>query len=252
MMGRLQFTSASLFVGLVLGVFANRDAHCYPEFQKYSQSHSGRTVSCGMCHASPDGPEGTAPGQIGSLNKEGQQLLNEARAAFEPGKKVKSPILNDFGDKIIQTIGRKKVIELRRHPEEMSTALGNTSDLDNDGIPDSREFEDGTHPLHATSGSPWLLFKRNVANNIFHIVMMILATAAGLYGLHNLQLGLEHSQAGHQDIKDSDAGEGDGPSPPTGAPSTAQTITDAKERLLSRAAAQRARDGNVKAVPPVQ
>lgn len=161
-------------------------AFAYPEFQAYSQKHSGRYVDCSMCHVNPQGPEGTQPGQIGSLSPKALQQLNRARAAFKPGANADNPILNDFGDHIINTLGRTKFIQLRRHPEKLAAALGMKSDLDGDGIPDAREYLDGTLPLDPDSGDPWLLFINNLKRYWFHVVMIILATLFGLYGLNNL------------------------------------------------------------------
>ncbi len=60
----------------------------YPEFQKFSQANSGRVTDCAMCHRHPDGPEGAAFGQIGSLTPAQLADLGKARAAFEPGVEV--------------------------------------------------------------------------------------------------------------------------------------------------------------------
>ena len=172
------------------GVFA------YPEYQKFSQSNSGRNVNCAMCHEHPDGPEGVKAGQIGSLDQADLQRLNEARKAFEPGLKVDSPILNAFGDHIAETLGRREFIAMRRHPEQLGPALGSTSDLDGDGLPDAREYEDGTHPLDPNHGTPWLLFLHNLRQQQFHLIMIVLATLFGLFGLNNALRGLARSANG--------------------------------------------------------
>jgi hypothetical protein len=166
-------------------------AIAYPEFQAYAQKHSGMGVSCAMCHISPDGPEGAGPGQIGGLDASAQQQLNEARASFEPGHKVSSPILNAFGNDIVRQLGRKKVIELKQSPADLATALDQKSDLDDDGAPDAREYLDGTHPLSKSSGNPWLLASHNLKKHWFSIVMVFLATISILYGLRNIHRALE-------------------------------------------------------------
>jgi hypothetical protein len=164
------------------------DAH--PEFQRWIQQHSGRSVDCALCHAHPDGPEGTRAGQIGSLDADELQRLFRARGAFAPGQDVDSPILNAFGNHIIRTLGKKRFLELRTHPEELPDALGFTSDMDHDGVPDARELQQGTHPLNPRSGSPGRLFLRNLRRFAFQETMIFLATAFGLFGLNHLLRGL--------------------------------------------------------------
>jgi hypothetical protein len=163
-------------------------AWAYPEFQKASQARSGRAVNCAMCHEHPDGPDGAAFGQIGALSQDELARLNRARGAFEPGQEVDSPILNAFGDEIIRSVGKRRFLEMRSRPEDLGAALG-TSDLDGDGIADGREYLDGTHPLKRTNGDPWLLFFNNVRRNVFHIVMIVLATALTVYGLASILRG---------------------------------------------------------------
>jgi hypothetical protein len=161
-------------------------ADAYPEFQKFVQARSGRSVNCAMCHVSPDGPNGAGFGQIGSLTPGELDRLNQARAAFEPGREVASPILNRFGNHIITTVGKTRFLQIRSHPEELAEALGAESDLDGDGIPDAREYLDGTHPLKETNGNPWLLFVHNLALYRFHLIMIVIATALTVYGLASL------------------------------------------------------------------
>ena len=169
--------------------------YAYPEFQVFVQKTSGRNVNCAMCHVHPDGPDGLKPGQVGSLDAEGLERLSRARAAFQPGEKVESPILNEFGDHIINTLGKQLFLELRQEPQNLGEALGIDSDLDDDGVPDAREYLMGTHPLDAQSGAPLRLFLHNLNLYRFHIVMMALATGTGLFGLNNLLHGLERLTA---------------------------------------------------------
>lgn len=180
------------FVVLLLATVAGAaKCYAYSEFQLFVQKTSGRNVNCAMCHVHPDGPDGLKPGQIGSLDAGGLERLNRARAAFQPGEKVDSPILNEFGDHIINVLGKQRFLELRQGPQNLGEALGNESDLDDDGIPDSQEYLMGTHPLDAQSGAPLRLFLHNLKLYRFHIVMMALATGTGLFGLNNLLRGLE-------------------------------------------------------------
>lgn len=162
-----------------------RIANAYPEYQKWIQKTSERTVSCSMCHAHPDGPDGVKAGQIGSLDAEAHKRLDRARTAFEPGGRVDSPILNEFGNHIISTIGKKKFVALKDHPEMLPPLL-DKSDLDADGISDGQELRDGTHPLDPEHGSPWRLFKVNLLRYRFHLGMLAAATILGLYGIRHV------------------------------------------------------------------
>lgn len=175
-----------LLMVLVFSLLGLSSAVAYPEFQRYSKATSGRTVNCAMCHTHSDGPDGLKPGQIGSLDQEALNGLGLARQAFEPGFAGKSPILNEFGNEVLKTVGKNKLTELKQKPELLADVLNKTSDLDGDGIPDFEEFKDGTHPLNSLDGHPWKLFKNNVRKNAFHIVMLLLATGFGLFGLSNL------------------------------------------------------------------
>lgn len=164
----------------------------YPELEAFIESHSGRYVDCAFCHTNPDGPEGVKPGQIRSLTPEELERLNRARAAFEPGSDVDSPILNDFGDEILRVVGKRRFLALRASdPEKLADALGFGSDLDGDGIPDAREYLDGTNPLDPQHGDPWRLALVNLRREGLDLAMIALATLLGLYGLDRLVRGLE-------------------------------------------------------------
>lgn len=166
-------------------------AWAYPEFQTYIEAASGRNVNCAMCHAHADGPEGLKPGQIGSLTPKELEALGTARAAFEPGQQVESPILNEFGNHIIEVLGKQQFLQIRQEPAKLAPVLGDESDLDGDGLSDAREYQEGTLPTDPNHGDPWALFVINAKRRWFHIVMVGLATAAGLWGLKNLLLGFE-------------------------------------------------------------
>lgn len=177
---------AAVWVALVVLVARSAPTGAYPEFQAFSQQNSGRQVNCAMCHRSPDGPNGLKPGQIGALSPAELERLAQARQAFLPGVAIDSPILNAFGNHIISAIGRTEFINLRRRPAGLAEALGSASDLDQDGIPDAQEFLEGTDPLDSQSGAPGALFRANLWRERLHILMLLLATMAGLYGLNNL------------------------------------------------------------------
>lgn len=161
----------------------------YPEFQRFSQDHSGRPINCAMCHANGDGPEGASRGQIGSLTPVELNRLNAVRGAFAPGIPVDSPILNLFGNKIITAIGKTKFLELRAHPELLAAVYGFQSDLDSDGIADAQEYLEGTHPLNNVHGNPWSLFLHNLIAFKLHVTLILLATIAGIYGFSHLMHG---------------------------------------------------------------
>jgi hypothetical protein len=164
-------------------VFGVSTAQAYPEFQRTLQKESGRIVSCGMCHAHPDGPDGVKHGQIGSLSETQVRTLNHSRSMLEPGPVVDSPILNPFGDYLVSHLGRKRILGLKPQPTLLKTSLDQKHDLDADGIPDARELRDGTDPGDNRHGDPLLLFLWNLRVYGFHIVMISFATLFGLWGL---------------------------------------------------------------------
>ncbi|CAN5639137.1 hypothetical protein BH10CYA1_BH10CYA1_13480 [soil metagenome] len=162
----------------------------FPQYQAFVEKHSGRTVNCAMCHVSGDGPVGNGSGQIGSLTPEQSAQLNKARAAMQPGSDIDNPILNDFGNKIVQTVGMKKVLELRSDPAKLAEALGSKSDIDDDGISDAAEYLAGTDPLNKMHGEPGQLFWVNLNRYKFHIILAAIAVFFLDYGLAHLIKGL--------------------------------------------------------------
>jgi len=182
--------ASSACVGIVLSlVIAPPAAHSYPAFQAFSEKHSGRTVNCSLCHINDNGPVGNEIGQIGSLTKDELARLNLARAAMAPGVNVDSPILNEFGNHIIKTVGRAKFLQMMADPAQLAPALGDKSDLDGDGIPDSREYLDGTDPLNKFHGDPWLLFVNNLSRNWPHVILAVIAVCLINYGLAHVIQG---------------------------------------------------------------
>lgn len=189
---------ALLLLAVLATALAPAPAVAYPELETFVEMHSGRSIDCTLCHTHPDGPEGVRPGQIRSLSPEELERLNRARAAFEPvgpGEQgVDSPILNDFGDRILHVVGKRRFLELRTsHPEELADELGFDHDLDGDGISDAREYLDGTHPLDPHHGDPWLLFRHNLRKYALHLALILIATLLGLYGLNHLLAWFEHT-----------------------------------------------------------
>jgi hypothetical protein len=173
----------ALVLALIASIVCAPRLQAYVEFQTFIVTNSGRPVNCSMCHSHPDGPEGTAPGQIGRLTQIELERLGQARAAFTPGTQVDSPILNEFGNHIIESIGKTKFLELRLNPAALADVLPADSDLDGDGIPDVREYLEGTHPVNPRDGNPWLLFRTNVQRYWPQILLTLAATVSGLYGL---------------------------------------------------------------------
>ena len=176
--------AAALFI-------AAAPAHAYPEFQQHIVKTTGRAVNCAFCHTHADGPEGAAPGQIGHLTLAQHVELGRARAAFEPNTKPNNPILNAFGNHIINSIGKKKFLELKLAPAQLAGALPKDSDLDADGIPDATELAMGTHPLLKSDGDPWLLFKANFRSNLVEIILAFAASVIGLWGISHLLHGFD-------------------------------------------------------------
>jgi len=183
---RRRIIAAAGAAGILL---AAGDARAYPEFQQFIVKNSRRPANCAFCHSHPDGPEGTAPGQIGHLSAAEQAELVRARGAFEPGQKVNSPILNAFGNHIINSLGKKRFLEMRLAPAQLAEALPKDSDLDGDGTPDAQEYLAGTHPLLKSDGQAWLLFRANFARNFGQILLTLAATVTGLWGLGHLLRG---------------------------------------------------------------
>lgn len=177
-----------LFTLIVVG-----NCYAYPEFQRFSQTHSGRPINCAMCHANGDGPEGASRGQIGSLTPDELNKLNAARGAFAPGTPIENPILNEFGNNIIFVIGKTKFLELRAQPEQLAEVYGFQSDLDGDGIADAQEYLEGTHPLNNVHGNPMRLFLHNLKTFKLHVILIVLATIAGFYGFSHLLNGFAAS-----------------------------------------------------------
>lgn len=177
-------------------------AVAYPEFQTYAEKNSARNVNCAMCHTHDNGPTGTDSGQVGGLTSEQMQKLQQARKAMEPGQDVHSPILNKFGNAIVKAIGRRQFLEMRNDPAKLTAALG-TSDLDEDGIPDGKEFAQGTDALNPHHGDPWELFLQNLQKHAPHVGLALLAILLLDYGFVHLLKGMgltyrkHHPRDGH-------------------------------------------------------
>ncbi len=171
---------------ILLGLLAAGEAWGYQEFQIWVDQQTTRNVNCALCHAHGDGPDGVKPGQIGSLDAEGLRSLEAARQAFEPGAEVESPILNAFGNKIIERLGRTGFINLRTRPEAFPEAYGLETDLDSDGIPDAQEYLDGTLATNPHHGAPLRLLLHNLRVNLGTLLLIGLATLLGLFGINNL------------------------------------------------------------------
>jgi hypothetical protein len=187
-MGTKSATKNRVAVGALFAMLLGSPsrARAYPEFQRHIQLGAGRVVSCGMCHAHPDGPDGVKHGQIGSLGQGELQALSRSRSMLEPGPVVDSPILNPFGDYLVGHLGRKKLMAFKSQPAALIAAIDQHHDLDGDGIADARELRDGTDPTDPRHGDPGLLFLHNVRHYWFHLAMLAAATLLGLFGLSRL------------------------------------------------------------------
>ncbi len=170
-------------------------AGSYPQYQTFVEKHSGRTVNCSMCHVNDNGPVGDGGGQIGSLSAAEMTRLNQARAAMQPGQNVDSPILNKFGNQIIKKLGRANFLQTVSDPGQLGIALGDRDDLDGDGIPDSREFLDGTDPLNKFHGDPWLMLKNNMLRYKVHLLLAAVSIGLAVYGLKEIYSGFVLAKA---------------------------------------------------------
>ncbi|MGI8906402.1 MAG: hypothetical protein ACR2IE_07935 [Candidatus Sumerlaeaceae bacterium] len=157
----------------------------YPDFQEFSQEHSGRRVDCAMCHISPTGPSGTGLGQISSLSEAEKELLDIAREA-KPGQEVKNPLLNAFGNHMVKLLGAEKIMEITTEPERLASLYGFKSDLDSDGLADAQEYLDGTDPMNSQSGRPATLFVTNLRRNWLALTVSAVAAVLILFGIRSL------------------------------------------------------------------
>lgn len=179
---------------LILIAWSASTLYAYPDFQKAMVKKTGRKINCAFCHIHSDGPVGTAPGQLGSLTPAEFERLGLARAAMEPGTPVENPLLNEFGNHIIQHLGKTRFLETIMAPENLAELLPPESDLDHDGITDADEYRHGTHPLISSDGRPWLLFTHNLKQNSLTLVLALLATILAIYGLYQLRVGFARQQ----------------------------------------------------------
>jgi hypothetical protein len=196
----------NIFFAFLLLCFFASSAFAYPEFYEYSRKVSGRAINCALCHTHGDGPEGNEPGQISSLTKEEMEKLMRARAAFAPGQVVESPILNELGNKLVEYLGKKKILELRTRPQDLAKEIGQKLDIDKDGIPDAQEYLDGTLAISKEDGHPAKLFLANLKKNILHIVLALCAVGFLFYGFVQWLMGI-YGEAVLQELKRNKKGE---------------------------------------------
>jgi|JI8StandDraft_1071087.scaffolds.fasta_scaffold25823_3 hypothetical protein len=196
---RLKGPKATILLPIILTLYAEitvtPKVEAYPEYQQFIEQHSHKTVNCAMCHVNDNGPVGNEHGQIGALDKDQLVRLNKARAALLPGQVVDSPILNQFGNEIIKALGKKEFLACKTDPSKLAQLLGDTSDLDEDGIPDSKEYLDGTDPLNKFHGDPVKLFMINLNRNKIHVILAIVAVLSINFGLIHLIKAIMLTQA---------------------------------------------------------
>ncbi|MBF0365621.1 MAG: hypothetical protein HQK50_08615 [Oligoflexia bacterium] len=178
--------SCAFILFLLLAMTSSNNANAFPEYQAWSQKHSKRTVDCAMCHVHGDGPEGSKPGQMDTLDADAQKRLEVARGAEKPGVHADNPILNEFGNYIVFKLGLEQVYKMRDDPSQLKQALGEESDHDGDGISDGEEFEDGTHPLNNQSGAPWKLFIQNLQKKWVMVAIILFVAITSLFGFKHL------------------------------------------------------------------
>lgn len=189
----MNYSSTKFGVMLVASAacfFCAGTAQAYPEFQAYAEKKSGRAVDCAMCHLNEHGPVGQEEGQIGKLTPEELNLLNQARAAMEPGMNRQNPILNAFGNDLVESIGMKGVLDTKQHPENLAEALGPKRDFDKDGIPDGKEFQSGSDPSNPYHGDPFELLKQNLSKYRNQVAMAAAAIFLLDFGFAHLISGL--------------------------------------------------------------
>jgi cytochrome c553 len=161
-------------------------AQAYPEFQRHIQSSSGQVVSCALCHSHPDGPDGSKHGQLESLSARELELLAQSRGQLEPGPIVNNPVLNEFGDYLVASLGRNRLMALRPTPELLGASMAAGHDQDQDGIDDARELREGTDPTDPRHGHPARLLSTNMRRHWTELVLAAAATLLGLFGLRRV------------------------------------------------------------------
>lgn len=168
--------------------------YAFPEYEAFIKQHSGRPMNCGMCHVNPDGPLGTGEAQLGRLTPQEMERVNQARAATEPGQQVNSPILNAFGNSIVEKVGTRAFVAMGADPGKLPSVYGMQSDLDGDGIPDAQEFLDGTNPLDKNHGAPWRLFTINLRRQMSQNLLALVILGLAFFGLTSLVRSLRSPQ----------------------------------------------------------
>ncbi|MHB9025122.1 MAG: thrombospondin type 3 repeat-containing protein [Armatimonadota bacterium] len=176
---------------VVFAILIMSAAHlaAFPEYQAFIKEHSGQPVNCAFCHTHSDGPDGMDRGQLGRLTPDELARVNQSRGALAPGPVIDNPILNDFGDQMVAAVGMQNVLDFKQTPAGLAAALGKHSDLDGDGIPDAREYLDGTNPLDRFHGQPGRLFVNNLWRYKERLVLASLLVGLLLFGLVNLLRG---------------------------------------------------------------
>lgn len=157
-----------MVIVISLTLFNVQRVFAFIEFQRYIEEKSNKQLNCAYCHAHINGPEGDDIGQSGSLSEEQKKLTAFNQYLSDSKKLVDSPILNKFGNYLVKQIGYDALVEAQGDPDLIVKRLKN-SDLDKDGIPDSREFLDGTLPQDPLDGNPLLLFINNMKKNLLEI-----------------------------------------------------------------------------------
>lgn len=159
----------------LINILTQTDAVSFPQYAQWISKRSGVQVDCTYCHLSPDGPQGTGPGQLGSIKEDQLKLVHTAD----------SPIVNAFGKSILKHIGYQEFIRDTEDPSKLSSAL-KAYDLDGDGVSDGDEMEHGTLANDPLSAPPALLSAARLKRHggfIAEVALSGILAASGFWGL---------------------------------------------------------------------
>jgi hypothetical protein len=175
---RAMFFMTMLWVGTLCPSVA------FPQYADWITEKSGRQVDCAYCHINAEGPQGTGPGQIGSIKDDDLPKLRTAE----------SPILNAFGKSIIKHVGYAGVAEGMMDPSSVAQKL-KAFDMDGDGISDGVEMEFATLPSDPLSAPPHLLWQKRLEKNMPFVLLIGVCGIAGAIALFMLSKHLSKTDA---------------------------------------------------------
>ena len=168
-------------------LFGVNNAFAFNEFQMFIEQKSKKQLNCAYSHNHTNGPEGNEAGQLGSLSEEQKQLTAYNQFLSSNKKLVNSPILNEFGNYLVQKLGYEEIINAQEEPDKLVEKLKN-SDLDYDGITDAQELLNGTLPNDPLDGSPFKLFLNNIRKKLVEICFQVIAIVLLITSLFKLKM----------------------------------------------------------------